>query len=55
MTDFEAGGDEQLHWWKDGRLSKLAGMAMLLFSFILAASFTSYLFTVADDYDRPAQ
>ena len=49
MADFEDGGEEKLQWWKDGRLSKLTGMAMLLFSFILAASFTSYLFTVTDD------
>ena len=49
MADFETGEEEKLQWWKDGRLSKLTGMAMMLFSFILAASFTSYLFTVTDD------
>ena len=48
-ADFEAEGEEKLEWWKDGRLSKLAGMGLLLFSFILAVSFTSYLFTVTDD------
>jgi S-DNA-T family DNA segregation ATPase FtsK/SpoIIIE len=49
-ADFEQeDGDEKLHWWRDGRLSKIAGMGFLLGSFILAVSFTSYLFTVSDD------
>jgi S-DNA-T family DNA segregation ATPase FtsK/SpoIIIE len=47
--DFEPEGEEKLQWWKDGRVSKIAGMALLLGSFILAVSFTSYLFTVTDD------
>jgi S-DNA-T family DNA segregation ATPase FtsK/SpoIIIE len=42
-------GDEKLQWWRDGRLGKIAGMGLLLGSFILAVSFTSYLFTVSDD------
>ena len=49
-ADFEAeDGDEKLQWWRDGRLGKIAGMGLLLGSFILAVSFTSYLFTVSDD------
>lgn len=49
-ADFEPeDGDEKLQWWRDGRLAKIAGMSLLLGSFILAASFTSYLFTVSDD------
>ena len=48
-ADFEPEGDEPLHWWSDGRLTKIAGMGLLLGSFLLAAAFTSYLFTVADD------
>jgi len=49
-ADFEAeDADEKLQWWRDGRLGKITGMGLLLASFILAASFTSYLFTVADD------
>ena len=49
-ADFEEeDGDEKLQWWKDGRLGKIAGMGLLLGSFILAVAFTSYLFTVSDD------
>jgi S-DNA-T family DNA segregation ATPase FtsK/SpoIIIE len=48
-ADFEAEGEEKLQWWKDGRLSKLAGMGLLSFAFILAVAFTSYLFTVTED------
>lgn len=49
-ADFEAeDGDEKLQWWKDGRLGKIAGMGLLLCSFIFAVAFTSYLFTVSDD------
>jgi S-DNA-T family DNA segregation ATPase FtsK/SpoIIIE len=49
-ADFEAeDSDEKLPWWKDGRVSKITGMGLLLGSFILAVSFTSYLFTVSDD------
>src|SRR5580704_4581431 len=36
-------------WWNDGRLSKISGLSLILFSFILLVAFTSYLFTVADD------
>jgi S-DNA-T family DNA segregation ATPase FtsK/SpoIIIE len=49
-ADFEAEDtDEKLQWWKDGRLGKIAGMGLLLCSFIFAVAFTSYLFTVSDD------
>jgi S-DNA-T family DNA segregation ATPase FtsK/SpoIIIE len=49
-ADFEAeDADEKLQWWRDGRLSKITGMGLLLGSFILVVSFTSYLFTVSDD------
>ena len=49
-ADFEEeDGDEKLQWYKDGRVGKIAGMALLLGSFILAVAFTSYLFTVSDD------
>jgi len=36
-------------WYNDGRLAKVSGLALILFSFILAVAFTSYLFTLADD------
>ncbi len=36
-------------WWNDGRLSKISGLLFVMFSFILAVAFTSYLFTLADD------
>lgn len=36
-------------WWNDGRLSKISGIVLLLTSFILAVSFTSYLFTISED------
>ncbi|MES2622200.1 MAG: DNA translocase FtsK 4TM domain-containing protein, partial [Bacteroidota bacterium] len=36
-------------WWNDGRLVKVSGLLLMLFSFILAVAFTSYLFTLADD------
>ncbi len=36
-------------WWNDGRASKISGLVLMLFSFVLAVSFTSYLFTLADD------
>ena len=36
-------------WYNDGRLAKIAGLSLILFSFILAVAFTSYLFTLADD------
>jgi S-DNA-T family DNA segregation ATPase FtsK/SpoIIIE len=49
-ADFETDDvEEKLQWWRDGRLTKIAGMGLLLSSFILAVAFTSYLFTVADD------
>ena len=49
-ADFEEeDGDEKLQWYKDGRLGKIAGMGLLLGSFIFAVAFTSYLFTVSDD------
>lgn len=36
-------------WWNDGRLAKISGLSLVLFSFILLVAFTSYLFTVAAD------
>lgn len=36
-------------WWNDGRLSKISGLLLILFSFVLVVAFTSYLFTVLDD------
>jgi len=36
-------------WYNDGRLAKVTGLTLILFSFILAVAFTSYLFTLADD------
>ncbi|HWB62839.1 MAG TPA: DNA translocase FtsK 4TM domain-containing protein [Chitinophagales bacterium] len=37
------------HWWNDGRLTSMAGLLLLVFSFVLCVAFTSYLFTLADD------
>lgn len=37
------------NWWNDGRLSKISGLLLILFSFMLVVSFTSYLFTFIDD------
>jgi S-DNA-T family DNA segregation ATPase FtsK/SpoIIIE len=36
-------------WYNDGRMAKISGLTLILFSFILAVAFTSYLFTLADD------
>ncbi|MDB5283031.1 MAG: translocase FtsK [Bacteroidota bacterium] len=36
-------------WWNDGRMSKITGLFLMMFSFVLAVAFTSYLFTLADD------
>ena len=36
-------------WHNDGRLAKIGGLSLILFSFVLAVAFTSYLFTLADD------
>ena len=36
-------------WHNDGRIAKITGLGLILFSFILAVAFTSYLFTLADD------
>ena len=33
----------------DGRLAKISGLGLILFSFLLAVAFTSYLFTLSDD------
>lgn len=41
-------------WWNDGRGAKIAGLALILSSFILAVAFTSYLFTLADDQSEVA-
>ncbi|MBS1618955.1 MAG: DNA translocase FtsK 4TM domain-containing protein, partial [Bacteroidetes bacterium] len=48
-ADFASEGEETLQWWRDGRLSKLGGMAFLSFTFVLAVAFTSYFFTASDD------
>lgn len=48
-ADFASEGEETLQWWRDGRLSKLGGMAFLSFAFVLAVAFTSYFFTASDD------
>ncbi len=39
----------QVKWWKDERIPKVSGLLLILFSFVLAVAFTSYLFTLADD------
>lgn len=41
-------------WWNDGRAGKITGLCLILFSFILAVAFTSYLFTLADDHSEVA-
>ena len=41
--------EPEVKWWNDGRVSKISGLLFLLFSFVMAVSFTSYLFTLADD------
>lgn len=41
--------EPETKWWNDGRLSKISGLLLILFSFVLAVAFTSYLFTVLDD------
>lgn len=41
--------EPETNWRNDGRISKIAGLGLMLFSFITAVAFTSYLFTVADD------
>lgn len=46
----EASAEEpQPTWWNDGRMSKISGLLLILFSFVLVVSFTSYFFTVIDD------
>lgn len=42
-------------WWSDGRLSKVTGLLFILFSFLMAVAFTSYLFTLADDQSEVMQ
>ncbi len=41
--------EPETNWRNDGRLAKTTGLVLILFSFILAVAFTSYLFTLADD------
>ncbi len=41
--------EEEPTWYNDGRIAKVTGLGLILFSFILAVAFTSYLFTLADD------
>ena len=41
--------EDEPTWYNDGRIAKVSGLGLILFSFILAVAFTSYLFTLADD------
>ncbi len=41
--------EPESNWRNDGKLQKIAGLVFILFSFILAVAFTSYLFTLIDD------
>jgi len=41
--------EPETNWRNDGRLPKIAGLLLILFSFVLAVAFTSYLFTLSDD------
>ena len=41
--------EDEPTWYNDGRLAKVTGLGLILFAFILAVAFTSYLFTLADD------
>lgn len=36
-------------FWNDGRLAKISGLLLILFSFVLAVAFTSHLFNAAND------
>ncbi len=41
--------DEEPSFWKDGRASKIVGLFLLLFSFVLAVAIGSFLFTIEED------
>ena len=41
--------EPESNWRNDGRLAKITGLLLTLFSFVLAVAFTSYLFTLSDD------
>ncbi len=41
--------DEDPSFWKDGRATKIAGLFLLLFSFVLAVAIGSFLFTIEED------
>ncbi len=41
--------EPETSWRNDGRLPKITGLLLTLFSFVLAVAFTSYLFTLSDD------
>ena len=41
--------DEEPSFWKDGRAAKIAGLFLLLFSFVLAVAIGSFLFTIEED------
>lgn len=41
--------EPETNWRNDGRLAKTTGLALILFAFLMAVAFTSYLFTLADD------
>ncbi len=41
--------EPEKNWRNDGRLAKIGGLSLILFSFLLTVAFTSYLFTLVDD------
>jgi S-DNA-T family DNA segregation ATPase FtsK/SpoIIIE len=41
--------EQKTNFWSDGRLTKIIGLFLILFSFILFASFTSFLFNASAD------
>ena len=43
------GNDPGTGFWNDGRFSKVTGLLFILFSFVIAVAFTSYLFNIATD------
>ena len=41
--------ESETNWRNDGRIPKISGLALILFAFVLAVAFSSYLFTLSDD------
>jgi DNA segregation ATPase FtsK/SpoIIIE, S-DNA-T family len=41
--------EQKTNFWSDGRLTKIIGLFLILFSFVLFASFTSFLFNASAD------